>query len=427
MDGGSEIQTKSGGAAVIFDEEDEGYVESVGGFGGHQLHVLGHGWIVQPKHGAFIVPEDVISAADVDSLRLGMLDNHRCCQQLPGSTEYVNIALETGADFHAHSADTDSVQLWVEADRVFAVTETRTRRVPPWSELELGRLLAPAARGHDCFVSEVYYESRGGDPTNWGYVLPPAEAEALRRTALDDPHEIHVRVQPNGPMTCKQLIAAGRDVAALLDAYQGGSITVASARNLLRGGRASLLIGLPENEWLEIKSRAYALRLAGAPGERQKIELAQDVARFANGDSDAVIVIGLKEARRASMSVVGSVTPVPLSEIDVDQYRAVIDARLVPPIDGLGIERVCVANEEGLLLISIPRQPKEMQPYLVQGAIAGDKVEGSFISVVRRRGEGSITTSAAQIHAYLVAGRAYLKGASVMQDADSAAEVEPPS
>jgi hypothetical protein len=35
----------------------------------------------------------------------------------------------------------------------------------------------------------------------------------------------------------------------------------------------------------------------------------------------------------------------------------------------------------------------------VHGAIAGDKTEGAFISIVRRRGEGSITISAKQIHA----------------------------
>jgi hypothetical protein len=236
-----------------------------------------------------------------------------------------------------------------------------------------------------------------------------------------------VRVQPNGTMTCNSLIAAGRDVVALLDAYKGGPITVASARNLLRGGRASLLTGLPENEWLEIKSHAYGIKLSGAPGERHKIELAQDVARFANGESDAVIVIGLKESRKDSASFVSAVTPVPLSEIDVDQYRAVIDARVTPPIDGLTVEQVCVADEEGLLLISIPQQPKEMQPYLVHGAIAGDKLEGSFISIVRRRGEGSITTSAAQIHAYLVAGRAYLRGASAVNDAEPSSDAELPS
>jgi hypothetical protein len=51
-----------------------------------------------------------------------------------------------------------------------------------------------------------------------------------------------------------------------------------------------------------------------------------------------------------------------------------------------------------------------MQPYLVHGAIAEGKVEGAFFSIVRRRGEASITTSAQQIHAYIVAGKRFLRG-----------------
>jgi len=39
----------------------------------------------------------------------------------------------------------------------------------------------------------------------------------------------------------------------------------------------------------------------------------------------------------------------------------------------------------------------------------GDRVEGTFISIVRRRGEGSIVTTASQIHAQLTAGRALLQ------------------
>jgi hypothetical protein len=56
-----------------------------------------------------------------------------------------------------------------------------------------------------------------------------------------------------------------------------------------------------------------------------------------------------------------------------------------------------------------------MQPYLVHGAVVGDKNEGTFFSIVRRRGEASIPTSAAQIHAYIVAGKAFLQGGGTWQ------------
>ncbi len=50
-----------------------------------------------------------------------------------------------------------------------------------------------------------------------------------------------------------------------------------------------------------------------------------------------------------------------------------------------------------------------MQAYLVHGATVGDKVEGRFFSIAPRRGEASITMSAERIHAYIVAGKRYLR------------------
>jgi len=98
------------------------------------------------------------------------------------------------------------------------------------------------------------------------------------------------------------------------------------------------------------------------------------------------------------------------SIIDVAQIKELLDACIVPPVDGLLIEKFSTSPSESVLALYIPKQPNEMQPYLVHGAIAGGKVEGAFFSIVRRHGEASITTSAQQIHAYIVAGRRYLRG-----------------
>src|SRR6516165_1886199 len=88
--------TASGGAIVVvdLDDDDGGYTDSVGGYGGHQLLVVGHGRIVAPKHEVFVVPDAVISAADIASLHAAMLDDRRCCRILPGEPEYIHIALE---------------------------------------------------------------------------------------------------------------------------------------------------------------------------------------------------------------------------------------------------------------------------------------------------------------------------------------------
>jgi hypothetical protein len=126
-------------------------------------------------------------------------------------------------------------------------------------------------------------------------------------------------------------------------------------------------------------------------------------------------VIGFREKRDGKTSRLTSLRPVPLADVDPDQYRAVIDNRVVPPVDGLLVERIDIGNDHGVLMVSMPPQPREMQPFLVHGVIVGDKTEGAFFSIVRRRGEASITTSAAQIHAYIVAGKAYLQGNTVEQ------------
>lgn len=63
-------------------------------------------------------------------------------------------------------------------------------------------------------------------------------------------------------------------------------------------------------------------------------------------------------------------------------------------------------------LVDIPPQPEEIKPFLVSGAI----VDGAFISIVRRRGEGSVPTTAQEMHSTLVAGRALLRRGHLPQD-----------
>jgi len=77
-------------------------------------------------------------------------------------------------------------------------------------------------------------------------------------------------------------------------------------------------------------------------------------------------------------------------------------------VDDLQIEALA-GNDGDLVLLDIPPQPEDLKPFLVHGAIIDGKTEGAFISIVRRRGDSSIPTIAAMIHATLAAGRALLR------------------
>lgn len=194
----------------------------------------------------------------------------------------------------------------------------------------------------------------------------------------------------------------------MLEALKDGPLNVRTSRNLLLAGLPHLLLGLPENEWLEVKSRGYQLAAPNPTGDRAKIELAQDVARFANGDCDAMLVIGFEETKTTGSTRLGALRPVPLSDLNVDRYRNVIDGRVVPPVEGLTIEPVDLGNNQGLLIIYVPGQPRELQPYLVHGAIAGDRTEvlssASFAAAEKDRSlpppDKSMRTSSLAAHTF---------------------------
>jgi len=192
----------SGGASVKFDLADDGYAESVGGWHGHQLLVVGHGRIVAPKHEVFVVPEAVISAADIASLHAAMLDDDRCCGALPVRPEYIDIALENDPRFHARFSPRDDVRLKVTIDSVYAVIDTTTRREPPWPAGELARLLTPAAEPHGCAVA-VTYTVEDLDPDALRDDMPwqPGEWEEVRERIRSEPHEIRVAVSAQAGAT----------------------------------------------------------------------------------------------------------------------------------------------------------------------------------------------------------------------------------
>jgi hypothetical protein len=408
--------TASGGASVSLDwsEDEPGQVIQnllieQRHAAGHDLIVDGHGRIERQHKGPLVAHRSVLAPADVEALGIAVRDRRRCCAEIP---ERIFIVDGDLSEFDIDLFEPDPVTVEVSESKVAACVEVFVTRTEG-AQADYIAWLAPAVQGHGCEILSVRLtDENDSEPedvvASWPAELHAAKEEYLAAESAR-PRIVQVRVAPSTPMTVGTLLTAGSDVHALLAAFRSGPITVGTARNLIIGGRSHLLVGQRESEWLEVKGEAYNLQAPGNVGSAAKIELAQDVARFANSDVAALLVIGLKTQKENGHDVIRFVTPAKLSTLSADQHRNVIDARVYPTVDGLTIETVDTGGDRGLLLIGIPAQPTEYKPFLVHGAIVGDRVEGAFISIVRRRGEGSITTTASQIHTQLTTGRALLQ------------------
>lgn len=367
----------------------------------------GHSEIHRVKHGPLIAAESELRTVNVGSLARALAGNAY------GTTLIVDRAAPP-IDEDVLDID-ERYRLDLLGDVLVAVIAERYATQPQQTPEEFGATLAPVAAAYNCRIVDVYFAlPDGGTPEEalahwpaneeWAAPFRNQTIENLKESA----HDVIVRVTTDNARTVATLSDGVAAIADFLKATRGGALNATGVLNLLRGGHFRALIGRTESEYLEVKTAMHPIWADGAAGLRAKIELAQDVARFTNGHVDAVLVIGFREADR-SRGEIGSLTPVDDRYLDIAQISEVLDARIVPPVDGLIIEKFAASPTGSVLAVYVPKQPVEMQPYLVHGAIVGGTLEGTFFSIVRRRGEGSITTSAQQIHAYIVAGKRYLR------------------
>lgn len=232
--------------------------------------------------------------------------------------------------------------------------------------------------------------------------LVETRADAYRSTAPYC-HEVVITTSTRGK-TLYQLYEIAESVTRLFDAVTSGRITRETIVDLITGGRADLLVGLPEGPWLDVKSQHYDLTT-----DRGKISLAEAVSRFANAEEGGIVVVGMDTKRIPGGELIKSVRPVHIDTATTRRYRQTIENRIFPFPVALNIHTVETSDGRGLVVISIPPQDEELKPFLVHGAILKGRIEGAYISIVRRSGEDSIPITAQQIHSTLAAGRALLR------------------
>lgn len=219
-------------------------------------------------------------------------------------------------------------------------------------------------------------------------------------------YTVRVRV-PTRAKRMDEIIQLAEDLERLANVFSTGKVDRAAAADLIRGGAGHLMLGLEEGPWLETKSQEYALRTT-----RGDISLAQAVARFCNAEDGGLIIIGAAAKKRAAgKEVITGMRGVSAEPGREQAYFSVLNRCLFPFPFGITIEQIETSEGRSIILIDIPAQPEELKPFLVHGAILGDDyTEGVFISIVQRRGEGSVPHTAAMIHSTLAAGRALLRG-----------------
>ena len=356
----------------------------------------GEGGIGTYDGGGFFAPLEVVADVRLTALRSALRSAVAADAWNLALSSYVSIGAAASfvfADAHPDQVDhkhTPTHDIWLDlaADRTLLVAVAVTVRKESWTVEGFRHLLEPMlAQFGAAFVhADQYGEAPfAGIPWLWTVWVKP-------------------RIRGETMATAFRL---GLSVSQLVEAAEGGRIGPEKALELLKAGFGETLIGQPESQWLEAKACAWDLAdLAG------RIELAQDVSRFANGDSGAVLVVGFgtKKISGVDTLVLGPGTS--FSRRDVDRIHKVLDQRIHPPIDGLQVQAVSDGRGGNLLCIYVPNQPEELKPFLVHGAIVGPKVEGAFISIVRRRGEHSIAIGPASVHAALAAGRALLRGSN---------------
>lgn len=347
------------------------------------LEVEGHGRIEYHGYDELLAPLATLAPASLASLRRAAKGLATRYEDDDGSETWsvgIDISEVAPEDLDGEYSLRSATELFVAEEGVWVIV----REVPcaGMTEDTLDSTLRPYLERERC--CDVDIELGGADPNNFVTVSfrPPYRG----RTAGDS-------------------YRIGAGVERLIDALAGeGLDSVLVLRDLLAAGQADLLIGQAESGRLEVKRQPHDLdTLAG------KIELAQDVARFANAEDGGILILGVRTRRDGDQEFLAAVRPFARTRSEPNRVRRILDDRVFPPIDALEVEFVEVADGLGYLYILVPGQSEDLKPFLVHGAVVAGRAEGAFISIVRRRGDQSIPISGPAIHAWLSAGRALLK------------------
>ncbi|WDV52622.1 hypothetical protein PV963_20695 [Streptomyces coeruleorubidus] len=210
-------------------------------------------------------------------------------------------------------------------------------------------------------------------------------------------------VRQEGEMSTAIALAESLAVAACSTTWPD-SLTPADIVQALKQDLAHLLVGhLTEGSEFDAKE------LIDLKSSSWKIELAKDIAQFANSPTGGLLLIGAKTDKKpGGVEVFRKLAPLDLNpriELTIPELvqkaRDIADAHIHPMV--IGLEIASIRTRKGsVMYVYIPPQNPSIQPFIVLGEdLPGG---GHFFSIPRRRGDGNLPVSPKEFHR-LIAGK----------------------
>jgi hypothetical protein len=143
-------------------------------------------------------------------------------------------------------------------------------------------------------------------------------------------------------------------VLALIEAAEGAELRRETTLDLLRSQRFDVLLGQHETEWLDFKREGYAKT------EHGKLELAKDVASFANAGG-GILVLGIATTKAGETETASAVIPCVRGSISAQSYRALIGRRIHPPPERVEIFSISADPHGDVWVVSVPPATRRIQ------------------------------------------------------------------
>ncbi|MCJ0699858.1 ATP-binding protein [Frigoribacterium faeni] len=225
-----------------------------------------------------------------------------------------------------------------------------------------------------------------------------------------------VLAPPASAVTLHELYAIGDNLVQLIDSFLSDLPTRDTVADLIRAGRADLLIGLRESSWLDMKIQEYAPNDTLGP-----FKMAVEVSAFCNAEDGGIIVIGGATDGGANTNggeIITAVDGLHQVRKTPRAYLASLRELIFPPPVRLRIEVVELPTGKPLLLVDIPTQPDDQKPFLVRRAVGlrDDKMDSRGFTIAQRLGEDTVYVDAASLHAQIAAGRLLLKRGTIQNN-----------